>query len=81
MSLESNLPVRAAIDLRQSLDATGDELAVLRQRDTCQRIARERGWTVVGEYKDNSISASSARKVRPTTTGSWLTTPRARSRP
>lgn len=57
--------VRAVLYLRQSLDATGDQLAVQRQREACQRIARERGWTVAGEYVDNSISASDRRKVRP----------------
>ena len=51
--------------LRQSLDATGDELAVQRQRADCLRLAAERGWEIVGEYVDNSVSASDARKVRP----------------
>lgn len=58
-------PIRAAIYLRQSLDATGDQLAVQRQREDCRRIAEHRGWTVVAEYVDNSISASDARKKRP----------------
>ncbi len=57
--------VKAAVYLRQSLDATGDELAVQRQRADCLRIAAELGWEVVGEYVDNSISASDARKARP----------------
>lgn len=56
---------RAALYLRVSLDATGERLAVERQRKECLRIAADRGWTVVGEYVDNSISASDARKVRP----------------
>lgn len=55
----------AALYLRVSLDATGERLAVERQRKECLRIAADRGWTVVGEYVDNSISASDARKVRP----------------
>src|SRR3954447_18056439 len=57
--------VRAAIYLRQSLDATGEQLAVQRQRADCERIAAERGWVVIGEYVDNSISASDKRKMRP----------------
>lgn len=36
-----------------------------RQRKACLKIAAERGWTVVGEHVDNSISATDARKVRP----------------
>lgn len=56
---------RAAVYLRISLDATGEGLAVDRQRDECTRIARARGWEVVREYVDNSISASDARKNRP----------------
>ncbi|MGH3289865.1 MAG: recombinase family protein [Streptosporangiaceae bacterium] len=33
-------------------------LAVRRQREDCREIATSRGWTVVGEYVDNSASAS-----------------------
>lgn len=58
-------PVRAAIYLRVSLDATGEGLAVDRQREDSYAIARDRGWSVVGEFVDNSISASDARKARP----------------
>ncbi|KWX25635.1 recombinase [Mycolicibacterium wolinskyi] len=56
---------RAVFYLRISLDQTGEGLAVDRQRKECQRIARQRGWRVVGEFVDNSISASDARKNRP----------------
>jgi DNA invertase Pin-like site-specific DNA recombinase len=56
---------RAALYLRVSLDATGEGLAVDRQRDDCKRIAEARGWQVVAEYVDNSISATDARKSRP----------------
>jgi site-specific DNA recombinase len=58
-------PTKAAIYLRQSLDATGERLAVDRQREDCQAIAAARGWTVIGEYVDNSISASKKTKRRP----------------
>lgn len=54
-----------AIYLRQSLDATGDQLAVQRQREDCLNIAKQRKWKVAAEFVDNSISASDARKQRP----------------
>lgn len=57
--------MRAAIYLRQSLDRTGEELAVSRQRDLCRNIIELRGWTLVDEFTDNSISASDATKNRP----------------
>jgi site-specific DNA recombinase len=56
---------RAATYLRISLDHTGEGLAVARQRDDCAQIINQRGWKHVGEYVDNSISASDARKNRP----------------
>ncbi len=56
---------RAAVYLRVSLDATGEQLAVTRQREDCLKMAADRGWTVTREYVDNSISASDRRKVRP----------------
>jgi site-specific DNA recombinase len=40
------------------LDRTGEQLAVSRQREACEKIARERGWVVVAEFVDNDISAS-----------------------
>ncbi|MEU0265760.1 recombinase family protein [Nocardioides sp. NPDC006303] len=66
---------RAAIYLRISRDFTGEELAIQRQREECLRIVKSRGWTLAdggsgaghgpGEYVDNSVSASDARKQRP----------------
>jgi DNA invertase Pin-like site-specific DNA recombinase len=56
---------RCALYLRVSLDATGELLAVTRQREDCRRIAASRGWAIVREYVDNSISASDKRKDRP----------------
>jgi DNA invertase Pin-like site-specific DNA recombinase len=56
---------RAATYLRISLDATGEGLAVERQRRQCRAIVKARGWESVGEYVDNSISASDARRNRP----------------
>lgn len=40
-------------------------LAVERQREDCVAICAARNWKVVGEYVDNSVSASDARKARP----------------
>lgn len=62
----SSTPARqAAVYLRISLDATGEGLAVERQRKECRAILEARGWEAVDEYVDNSISASDARKNRP----------------
>jgi len=60
----STSATRAAIYLRISLDATGEGLAVTRQREDCQRICTERGWQIVAEYAD-SIGAYDKRKRRP----------------
>lgn len=57
--------MRTAVYLRQSLDVSGEQLAVTRQREDCLGIASARGWQVVEEYVDNSISASDRTKVRP----------------
>lgn len=57
--------VRCGVYLRVSLDATGEHLAVDRQREACLRDAAARGWRVVEEYVDNSISASDERAQRP----------------
>jgi site-specific DNA recombinase len=56
---------RCALYLRQNLDATGEQFAATRQREDCEKIAAARGWRIVGEYVDNSISASDRRKDRP----------------
>ena len=47
----------AAVYLRQSIDATGEGLAVARQREDCLALCADRGWTPV-EYVDNDTSAS-----------------------
>ncbi|MGW5380207.1 recombinase family protein [Nocardia sp. NPDC003999] len=61
----SIVPVHAAIYLRVSLDQTGEGLAVERQREDCEAIAKSKGWTVVETYTDNSISAFNKAKNRP----------------
>lgn len=63
--MTSTPPRQAAVYLRISLDATGEGLAVDRQRQECAAIVAARGWEPVGEYVDNSISASDAKKHRP----------------
>ena len=50
--------MRAVLYLRQSVDRAGDELGVTRQRQDCERLAVERGWTVVAILSDNDTSAS-----------------------
>lgn len=56
---------RAAVYLRISLDKDGDEAAVARQRVDAHDLAAKRGWEIVEEYLDNSVSASKASVVRP----------------
>ena len=63
--MNTNAPRRAALYLRISLDATGEGLAVERQRQACMAILAARGWTLAGEYVDNSVSASDRKKQRP----------------
>ncbi|KQZ07249.1 hypothetical protein ASD19_12405 [Microbacterium sp. Root53] len=58
-------PRRAAVYLRISLDASGDGLAVERQREDALALIEARGWHLVGEYVDNSVSASKRDVVRP----------------
>lgn len=56
--------MRAAVYCRQSLDRTGEELGVARQRESCLLLVRARGWELIGEYVDNDTSASNG-KPRP----------------
>lgn len=58
------MPQRAAIYARQSLDKSGDALAVSRQVAECRELAERNGWEVVEVYQDNDRSATSG-KVRP----------------
>ena len=55
----------AAIYLRVSLDHEMDGRTIDRHRQDCQRIARERGWTIHRECVDQSISATDKAKTRP----------------
>lgn len=56
--------MRVAIYLRQSMDRTGEQLGIDRQREDCQRLLAARGWTATAEFVDNDVSATS-RKPRP----------------
>jgi site-specific DNA recombinase len=56
--------VRAAIYARISQDRVGAGLGVARQREDCQQLVADRGWTLTGVYEDNDISAYSG-KLRP----------------
>jgi site-specific DNA recombinase len=56
-------PMRAAIYTRISSDS-GAALGVARQEQDCRRLATHRGWTIIGVYIDNDISASGS-KPRP----------------
>ena len=61
----SNAPVRAAIYLRISLDREMDGLAIDRQREDCENLAKYRRWEIVETYVDQSISASDNTVKRP----------------
>lgn len=51
----------AAIYARISSDQTGEGLGVQRQLEDCRRLAKDRDWTVAGEYVDNDVSAYSGK--------------------
>lgn len=55
--------MKAAIYLRISEDRSGEQLGVTRQRQDCEQLCRDKGWTPV-EYLDNDMSATSS-KPRP----------------
>jgi site-specific DNA recombinase len=55
------MTTRAAMYLRISLDRTGEGAAVDRQREACLKLIEYKGWENVGEYVDNSVSATKKR--------------------
>ena len=65
MNLLSDKPRKAAIYLRISLDLEMDGLAIDRQREQCEMIAKLRQWDIVETYVDQSKSATDRTKVRP----------------
>jgi site-specific DNA recombinase len=54
-------PVRAAVYLRLSQDATGEQLGVTRQREDCLELCKREGWEVAEIYTDNDTSAYKTR--------------------
>lgn len=58
------MSLRAVSYARQSLDHTGEGLAVSRQCEDSRGLTDRRGWTLVAEHVDNDISAS-GKKRRP----------------
>jgi site-specific DNA recombinase len=52
---------RAAIYLRISQDREGEEFGIGTQRRRTRQLAEARGWDVLAEYTDNSVSASKKR--------------------
>lgn len=54
--------MRSAIYCRLSDDRTGEGLGIERQRADCRDLVSRRGGVVVGEYLDNSRSATSGRR-------------------
>jgi site-specific DNA recombinase len=56
--------MRADVYLRQSMDRTGDELGVRRQREDTNALIERRGWTMGKEHVDNDRSAA-GKKPRP----------------
>jgi DNA invertase Pin-like site-specific DNA recombinase len=56
--------MNAAIYARQSLDKSGEALAVSRQLAECRELARRNSWEVLDTYVDNDKSATSG-KPRP----------------
>lgn len=65
MNQPSTTPRKAAIYLRISLDHEMDGLAIDRQREQCEALAKFRQWEVVETYVDQSKSATDRTKVRP----------------
>ena len=64
-SANTTSPVRAAIYLRISQDRELDGLAIERQREDCENLAKFRRWEVVETYVDQSKGATDKTKKRP----------------
>lgn len=56
--------ISAALYLRISQDSEATGLGVARQRADCEALADAKGWTVMGVFEDNDVSATSG-KPRP----------------
>ena len=58
------MTMRVAVYARQSLDRSGEGLAVSRQVHECRELAERHGWEITEVYQDNDRSATTG-KVRP----------------
>jgi DNA invertase Pin-like site-specific DNA recombinase len=56
------MSLEAIAYLRQSLDRTGDELGISRQREDAEKLAAARGWTVREVVAENDTSAAGRRR-------------------
>ena len=65
MNERSTASRKAAIYLRISQDREMDGLAIERQREDCENLARFRRWEVVETYVDQSKSATDRTAIRP----------------
>ncbi|XBH22244.1 recombinase family protein [Jonesiaceae bacterium BS-20] len=65
MNERSTTPRKAAIYLRISQDREMDGLAIDRQREDCENLARFRRWEVAETYVDQSKSATDRTTIRP----------------
>lgn len=65
MNERSTAPRKTAIYLRISQDREMDGLAIERQREDCENLARFRRWEVVDTYVDQSKSATDRTAIRP----------------
>jgi len=61
MAIMTRTPTRAALYARISEDMTGEAAGVDRQLHDARALAAARGWEVVAEFSDNSISALNGR--------------------
>src|SRR5699024_9314031 len=59
MEQSQRKPLTASIYVRISRDKSGDQVAISRQLEACQRLIRDRGWTVGPVFEDNDLSATS----------------------
>jgi site-specific DNA recombinase len=57
--------MRVAAYERISEDPNDLRTGVTRQREDCEKVAAQRGWTVVEHYTDNDVSAYKRKVVRP----------------
>ncbi len=62
MNAASSKSATASIYLRISSDRSGERAGVTRQKEDCERRARERGWMIHAIHEDNDLSARSGKR-------------------